>query len=99
MRRVGSRLFAGARRNGDVVAGIRRHRLANIRMRREERAECRMVLRIDFVIDQCGPVGELLRDLRMLAREVIPELELATVDIARIGGFELGSCVSVRDYR
>src|SRR5208337_3196102 len=78
--------------------GIRCHRLANIRMRREERAECRMLLRIGVIVDQRGRVGELVRDLRMLAREVIPELELICVDIASIGGFELSSCISVDDH-
>jgi hypothetical protein len=81
---AGRALLAGTRRNGDVVTGIRRHRLANIRIRREERAECRMFLSIGVIIDQRGFIRELFCDVRMLAGEVIPELEFMGVDIASI---------------
>lgn len=46
-----TRLFAGTRGDRDVVARVLRHRLANIRMGREERLEFRMLLRVGVAID------------------------------------------------
>src|ERR1700685_1453642 len=70
-----ARLFAGTRRNRIVVAGVRRHRLANFRMAGEERAELRMLLGVPLVIDQRRIVRKLARDLRMPARELVPGLK------------------------
>jgi hypothetical protein len=50
-----------ARRNRNVVAGILGHRIKNVRMRREERAESRIFLRIRVVIDQRTLLGECTR--------------------------------------
>lgn len=66
-------------------------------MRREERAELRMLLRIGVVIDQRGIVGERACDLRMPGRESVPGLELLRVDIASVGGLERGRGISVDD--
>ena len=66
-------------------------------MRREERTELRMLLRIGVVIDQPGIVSKLARHLRMPAREVVPGLELVRVDIPAIGRFEYGRRISVYD--
>src|SRR5258707_15882121 len=57
----GRRLFTGPRRDRIVVAGIRRHRLANLWMRREERAEVGMLLRVAVVVDQRRIVGDVAR--------------------------------------
>jgi hypothetical protein len=80
-----------------VVAGILCHRLTNIRMRREERVECRMFLRVAVVVDQLGLVGELPRDLRILAREVVPDIELLRIDVTGVCSLELGRGISVDD--
>ena len=97
MPRLWHRLFAGTWRDCVVVAGIFRHCLTNTRMRREERVKFRMLLRIAVVVDQLGLVGELPRDLRMLAREVVPGLELLRIEVAGAGSLELGRGISVDD--
>jgi len=66
-------------------------------MRREKRIECRMLLRIAVVIDQLGLVGKLPRDLRMLAREVVPGLELLHIDVLGVCSLELNRVISVDD--
>ena len=56
-----------------------------------------MLLHIAVVIDQLGLVREILRDLRMLAREVAPHLEFLRIDVAGVGSLELDRGVSVDD--
>src|SRR5258707_1380634 len=90
-------LFAGPRRNRIVVAGIFRHRLTNIWMRRKELAELGVLLRVAVVVYQGRLIGEFTRDIRMLAREAAPGLKLLQIDIAHMGGFELDRGVSVDD--
>src|SRR5208283_3332911 len=66
-------------------------------MRREERSELRMLLRIGVVTDQRGLAGEFACDLRMPGRESVPGRELLRVDIASVGGLERGRGISVDD--
>ena len=66
-------------------------------MLRKELAECGMLLRVGVVIDQRGLVSELLRDVRVLAREGVPGRQLLRVDIAAVGSLEYGRRVSTDD--
>ena len=86
--RAATLLFAGPRRNRDVVARILSHRLMDIGMRSEESVEFRVTLRVSRVVDQRRFEGEFFCDLRILGRKVIPGLKLGHVDFASIGGFE-----------
>src|SRR6267142_5675709 len=83
-------LFAGAGRNCVVVAGIRSHRIMDVRMRGEESGKSGVPLGIRGVVDQRRFLSEIARDFRMSGCKVIPGLELGGINAAGASGFEYG---------
>src|SRR5258705_2056422 len=90
-------LFAGTGRNCVVVAGIRSHRIMDVRMRGEESGKSGVPLGIRGVVDQRRFLSEIARDFWMSGCKVIPGLELGGIDTAGAGGFEYGGGIFIDD--